>query len=79
MSFKPFENLNNENEDTKKANLLLMVFFTAIALAAMIFVPFAGFAGLAFITCTGNIAFSFKQVQGCYYMRSSRGADFICF
>ena len=57
MSFKPFENLNNENEDTKKANLLLMVFFTAIALAAMIFVPFAGFAGLAFIPVPATLLF----------------------
>jgi uncharacterized protein YybS (DUF2232 family) len=57
MSFKPFENLNNENEDTKKANLLLMVFFTAITLAAMIFVPFASFAGLAFIPVPATLLF----------------------
>jgi uncharacterized protein YybS (DUF2232 family) len=57
MSFKPFENLNNENVDTKKANLLLMVFFTAITLAAMIFVPFVSFAGLAFIPVPATLLF----------------------
>jgi uncharacterized protein YybS (DUF2232 family) len=57
MSFKPFENLNNENEDIKKANLLLMIFFTLTALAAMIFVPFAGFAGLAFIPVPATLLF----------------------
>jgi uncharacterized protein YybS (DUF2232 family) len=57
MSFKPFENLNNENEDPGKANLLLMIFFTAIALAAMIFVPFASFAGLAFIPVPATLLF----------------------
>ena len=57
MSFKPFENLNNENEDPKKANLPLMIFFTAIALAAAIFVPFAGFAGLAFIPVPATLLF----------------------
>ena len=57
MSFKPFENLNNENEESKKANLLLMIFFTAIALAAMIFVPFAGFAGLAFLPVPATLLF----------------------
>ena len=31
MSFKPFENLSSENEGPKKANLLLMIFFTVIA------------------------------------------------
>jgi len=57
MSFKPFENLNNESEDNKKANLLLMVLLTAIALAAMIFVPFAGFAGLAFVPVPATLLF----------------------
>jgi uncharacterized protein YybS (DUF2232 family) len=57
MSFKPFENLNNENGDTKKANLLLMVFLTIMALAAMIFVPFAGFLGLAFIPVPATLLF----------------------
>ena len=57
MSFKPFENLNSENEDSKKANLLLMIFFTAIALAATIFVPFVGFAGLAFIPVPATLLF----------------------
>jgi uncharacterized protein YybS (DUF2232 family) len=57
MFFKPFENLNNENEDPKKANLLLMIFLTAIALVAMIFVPFAGFAGLAFLPVPATLLF----------------------
>jgi uncharacterized protein YybS (DUF2232 family) len=57
MSFKPFENLNNENEDIKKANLLLMAFFTAITLAAMIFLPFASFAGLAFMPVPATLLF----------------------
>lgn len=53
----PFENLNSESEGPKKANLLLMIFFTAIALAATIFVPFAGFAGLAFIPVPATLLF----------------------
>jgi len=57
MSFKPFENLNNENGDPKKANLLLMIVLTVVALAAMIFVPFAGFAGLAFIPVPATLLF----------------------
>jgi uncharacterized protein YybS (DUF2232 family) len=57
MSFKPFENLNSENKDTKKVNLFLMIFFTTIALAAMVFVPFAGFTGLAFLPVPATLLF----------------------
>ncbi len=57
MSFKPFENLSNDNEDSKKANLFLMIFFTILAMAAMIFVPLTGFAGLAFLPVPVTLLF----------------------
>lgn len=57
MSFKPFENLNNESDDAKKANLFLMILFTVVALASMIFIPVFGFFGLALLPVPATLLF----------------------